>query len=220
MEGLPINAGDLIVLVVIGLAAIIGLLAGFVYAVLWIAAWAGAIAIAILFYPVAEPFAAELIGPGLFASVGAGLALFLVSLVVFIVGAYLVSKAVRASALGMLDRTLGLVFGLVCGFFVVSALWLGYAWLIPPQDRPTWIQEAKSLPVVTTGAEILAGVLPADYRRRLEAEGATGGEERPFEPPIQPGTGQSDTQGSGSGDDAGYNEQERQELNRLIEQQQ
>ena len=67
MEGLPINIGDLIVLVTVGLAAIIGLLAGFVYAILWIAAWAGAIAVAILFYPVAEPFAAELIGAGLFA---------------------------------------------------------------------------------------------------------------------------------------------------------
>lgn len=216
MESLPINAGDLIVLVVIGLAALIGLLAGFVYAVLWIAAWAGAIAVAILFYPLAEPFAAQLIGPGLFASVGAGLALFLVSLVLFIVGAYLVSKAVRASALGVLDRTLGLVFGLACGFFAVSALWLGYAWLIPPQDRPAWIQEAKSLPVVRTGAEVLAGVLPADYRRRLEADD----EGAPFEPPIQPGTAGESASEAGAGANSGYNEQERQELDRLIEQQQ
>jgi membrane protein required for colicin V production len=225
MEGLPINLGDLIVLVGVGLAGLIGLLAGFVYAVLWIAAWAGAIAVAILFYPLAEPFAAELIGQGLFASVAAGLALFLVALVVFIVGAYLVSKAVRASALGALDRTLGLVFGLACGFFAVSALWLGYAWLIPPQDRPDWIREARSLPIVRGGADVLAGVLPADYRRRLEAAGAAGGEEAPVEVPIQPGTGGPEggdrdggagAQGAGSG----YDEQDRQGLDRLIEQQQ
>ena len=217
MEGLPINIGDLIVLVTVGLAAIIGLLAGFVYAILWIAAWAGAIAVAILFYPVAEPFAAELIGAGLFASVGAGLALFLVSLVVFIIGAYLVSKAVRASALGALDRTLGLIFGLGCGVVAISALWLGYAWLIPPQDRPAWITEARSLSLVRAGAETLAGLLPEDYQRRLEEEGATA-PERPFVPPIQPGT--EDSGGSANGPATEYNEQDRQQLEQLIQQRQ
>ncbi|WP_119167945.1 CvpA family protein [Algihabitans albus] len=217
MDGLPINLGDLIVFVTIGLAAIIGLLAGFVYAILWIAAWAGAIAVAILFYPVAEPFAAELIGAGLFASVGAGLALFLVSLVVFIIGAYLVSKAVRASALGALDRTLGLIFGLGCGFLAISALWLGYAWLIPPQDRPAWIIEARSLSLVKAGAETLASLLPEDYQRRLEDEGATGSDQ-PFVPPIQPGTGEGS--GSANGGATEYNEQDRQQLEQLIEQRQ
>ncbi|MGP1256326.1 MAG: CvpA family protein [Kiloniellales bacterium] len=215
MEGFPINLGDLIVLVTVGLAAIIGLLAGFVYAILWIAAWAGAIAVAILFYPVAEPFAVELIGSGLFASVGAGLALFLVSLVVFIIGAYLVSKAVRASALGALDRTLGLIFGLGCGLVAISALWLGYAWLIPPQDRPDWIREARSLPVVMAGAETLASLLPEDYRQRLEDDGATG-TGQPFAPPIQPGTGES----GGNGGATEYNQQDRQQLEQLIQQRQ
>ncbi len=218
MESLPVNLGDLIVLVLVGLAALVGLLAGFVYAILWIAAWAGAIAVAILFYPLAEPFAAELIGAGLFASVGAGLALFLVSLVVFIIGAYLVSKAVRASALGALDRTLGLVFGLFCGVLVVSALWLGYAWLIPPQDRPAWIEQAKSLPLVKAGADTLAGLLPDDYRRRLEAEGATGGEER-FAPPIQPRTG-GGSESRANGGAGEYNQQDRERLEQLIQQRQ
>lgn len=220
MENLPIALGDLIVIGTLGLAGLIGLLAGIVYAVLWIAAWGGAIVMAAVFYPSAEPYAADLIGPGLFASVAAGLAIFLVSLIVLIVGAHLISKVVRGSALGSIDRSLGFLFGLFCGYLVLSALWLGYAWVIPAFDRPAWIREAQSLPVIQAGADSLAKVLPADYQRRLEADGATT-PDREFEPPMQPGTdGQDGEGGGGQSPRTGYDEQERQQLERLIEQQQ
>jgi membrane protein required for colicin V production len=177
---------------------------------------------AAVFYPSAEPYAADLIGPGLFASVAAGLAIFLVSLIVLIVGAHLISKVVRGSALGSIDRSLGFLFGLFCGYLVLSALWLGYAWVIPAFDRPAWIREAQSLPVIQAGADALATVLPADYQRRLEADGATTPDQA-FEPPMQPGTdgqGGDGQGGDGEAPPAGYDERERQELERLIEQQQ
>ena len=72
--------------------------------------------------------------------------------------------SVRGSALGGLDRTLGLVFGLGRGaaLLVVAYILLGIGLAV--DQWPVPVLEARSLPAIHHGAEWLADQLPPTYR--------------------------------------------------------
>ena len=109
---------DIAVLAVLAVSGLLALVRGFVREVLSIASWVGAAAAALFLYPELAPHLEGLFGviePGPVANIAAGGVIFLVSLIVFSLLAGLIADRVQDSALGPIDRTLGLVFGLVRG---------------------------------------------------------------------------------------------------------
>ena len=76
----------------------------------------------------------------------------------------MISNAVRGSALGGLDRTLGLVFGLARGAVLLSVAYIVAGFAIAVNQWPPVVLEARSLPIVYRGAEWLAVQLPPPYR--------------------------------------------------------
>lgn len=242
------TSADLIIIAILALSALLAFMRGFVREVLSIGAWVGAALATIYGFPIAQPYARKYIEVALFADIAAGVAIFIVALIILTVLSHALSRNVRSSALGAVDRSLGLLFGLVRGAVLVCLAYLVMAWAIPQEDRPVWVAEARTLPLVQQGAGLLLKILPESALKQGEnAVGAaadgigqaidTGKAVQgltpttpttPATPPATNGSSGSSGSGTGNGGSAapdsggangtsGYNDAERKDLNRLLE---
>lgn len=167
---------DGVVLAVLLISAGLAYFRGMVREVLGIGGWAGAIVAAILALPVTRPFADRYVQPEWLATGIAVGAVFLVVLIVLKILIHWIAGKVQRSALGGVDRALGLVFGLARGAFVVVLAYIVGALAMPASDRwPDEVRQARSLPLAADGARWLAEQLP-----------------EPFRPPLPEGTGRQD----------------------------
>ena len=89
-----------------------------------------------------------------------GIMIFIATLVILSIITKQISRGVKESALGALDRALGFLFGLLRGAVVVSLVWIGYEWMTPPKEQPEWIFEARTMPMVLRGANMLKSLAP------------------------------------------------------------
>ena len=223
MEAWPINPVDIAVAAVLLLSAIFAFARGLVHEVLSVVAWIGAAAATILGFPHLRPYAQDLISVPLLADIATGVAIFLFTLVLLTLITRSIAKRVQESALGPLDRSLGFVFGLLRGAFLICLLWVPVAWYLPRSDFPTWLTEAKSLPLIEQGAAILIDLVPPELKPRGEVPDSPlspGGGLLQQVPEIIDGVGESleSIQGqAGRGDESGYNADQRQDLERLID---
>jgi membrane protein required for colicin V production len=76
--------------------------------------------------------------------------------------------------LSPIDRSLGLVFGIVRGLAVLCFAYLLLQVSVPLGDRPGWIDRARSTPFLAEGADMLRSVLPRSLQ--LKNADAGGGE--------------------------------------------
>ncbi len=218
MENWPITGGDILVLLVLLLSGLLAFARGFVREALSIAAWVGAALITVFALPYASPPLRDFIDNPLVADFIAGVLIFILSLIGLSVGGHFATKAIRDSALNMLDRSLGLVFGLLRGIILVSLGYMLFVWLVPDtDDHPDWFSEARTLPLVEEAADILRVVVPADAigdgidraEDTLDRLGELAPaliEGRPL-PPANP---------DAEDDEAGYNRAARDEMDRLL----
>ncbi|MCG8490931.1 MAG: CvpA family protein, partial [Sneathiellales bacterium] len=78
-----------------------------------------------------------------------------------------ISEKVKASALGALDRSLGIFFGIARAIIIVGVAWLFLVQFIPPDGRPKEILEARMLPIVIASGEFVADLTPENMRKNL-----------------------------------------------------
>lgn len=208
---------DIVLIVVVLLSGLLALLRGFVHEVLSFGAWIGAALVALYAFPYAQPHARELISVPVIADIAAGVLIFLVALIILVLLAKALASGVQKSGLSALDRSLGLVFGLVRGAAIVSLAWLIFTWLVPENEHPTWVKEARALPLVKDGAQILRDLVPDHFIESL-GESARRGLQNPepatpvTDPALQPAPKESSETG-----EPAYNEGERQLLEETIE---
>lgn len=165
---------DIIVLAVVGVAAIGGFARGIVQEVLSLASWVLALfAIHYLHTPFYE-ILRDYLGPGTSVAVLAFALLLLVPYAAMKLIAGRVGEASRNSILGPIDRVLGFGFGAIKGALIVvvafSLIVLGYdtAWGVA--GRPGWMTDARTYPVINASADTLVQMI--DKRRaRLREDG-------------------------------------------------
>ncbi len=219
MEAPPINLTDAAVVLVILISGLLAFFRGLVHEVLAVISWIGAALATIYGFPYTRPYASELISVPLIADMVAGTGIFLVTLIVLSVLTNLIARRIRHSALGPLDRSLGLVFGFLRGAALIAVAWLAFALLLPREDHPEWITEAKVRPLVERGATLLVSFLPERLRREIGVKSGAakdGLEELRrlqdyrilLDPPAK-----SDAPAG----EPGYNTRERDEMQRAIE---
>ena len=154
------NGFDLAVLGVIALSAIFAFARGLVREALSIVAWVGAALITLYGFNHIYGLVIRFVTTPLLADLVAGAGLFVISLIVLTILTGYLARFVQSSALSPVDRTLGLIFGLARGAFLVSLAYLVLDISLPQNDRPGWIKQAKSEPFLAQGAELLRSVLP------------------------------------------------------------
>lgn len=162
MDSLPFTVVDIIVVAVLLISALLAFARGFVHEVLSVAGWIGAIFAAIYGFPYLKPHARDLIPIEVAADLAAGAVIFIVTLILLSFLTRAIAKQVQASALNALDRSLGFLFGLLRGAILVCLIYIGVEWMMPVQDQPGWLRNAKTMPLIETGAGILKSLVPED----------------------------------------------------------
>lgn len=159
---------DAVILAILLLSGLVAFFRGAVREVLGVGAWIGAAVVGILAEPLAKPFAARYVQPDWLATGIAVGAVFLVVLVVLKILIAWIAGKVQRSALGGVDRALGLLFGLARGAFIVVLAYIVAGLAVPAGDRwPEEVLRARSLPLVADGAVWVVAQLPPDFRPRL-----------------------------------------------------
>ena len=160
------NWVDLGVLALMLVSGLLGVMRGLVREVLGVAAWAAAAFVAGPYgaFRSVAPWARRTISDPGIADAAAFFGVFLLVLILLWLVVRTLSNAVRGSALGGLDRALGLVFGIGRGaaLLVVAYILLGIGLAV--EQWPAPVLEARSLPAIHHGAEWLADQLPPTYR--------------------------------------------------------
>ena len=212
------NGLDLAVLGVIALSAIFAFARGLVREALSIVAWAGAALITLYGFNQVYGLVIHFVATPLLADLIAAAGLFVISLIVLTILTGYVARFVQSTALSPIDRTLGLIFGLARGAFLVSLAFLVLDISLPPNDRPGWIKQAKSEPFLAQGAELLRNALPeplkiksataSDDAQRALADKAM----RALSSPAAPSAAKP-----GEEQVPNYKPGDRRDMNRLIE---
>lgn len=159
---------DYIVLGLLLISALVGFLRGAVREVAAIVALLGAAALAVFALPYSAPFARHLLHPAWLGGLAALLGVFLATYIVLrLMGAALARRVQQTDVLGALDRTLGLLIGLVRGLVVLGALFLMFNAATPADLQPSWILGARTWPLARTMGHILQAAAP----KRLDQAG-------------------------------------------------
>ncbi len=164
---------DIIVLIIVGVAAIGGFLRGLVQEVLSLAAWIlAAFAIYYLHSPLTEALR-DFYDADPATSILAFALLLLIPYAAMKVIASNAGEASRGSLLGPIDRVLGFGFGALKGALIVviafSVLVLGFDTVWGYKGRPAWIATARTYPAVDTFSSELVSII-AERRARLLSE--------------------------------------------------
>ena len=158
---------DLAVFGIVVLSAIFAFARGFAREALSIVAWAGAAYITFVFYNPAYAMIEARVHERLLAQIITLFGLFVGSLVVLTIITSLFARRIRFTALVPIDRTLGFIFGLARGAFLVCLAFLLLTVSVPQQSEwPTWIRDARSTPYLNEGANVLNGFVPTAWRAK------------------------------------------------------
>jgi membrane protein required for colicin V production len=220
MNQLPLNPTDLAIIIILMVSGLLAFSRGLVKEVLAVAAWVGAAFATLYGFRYAQPIARKFISVELAADAAAGVAIFIISLIILSMITHAISERVRDSALNAVDRSLGFVFGLARGAVLIVLAYMLMAWAVPSADQPDWLRQARAMPFIVRGADLLLSFVPRDQRgeaaavvertrrQAREAEDAR----RSFDRLINP-----QPKADAPKDAPGYNPQERRTLDRLIE---
>lgn len=160
---MPITMLDGILIVIMLISALLAMVRGFSREVLSIVSWVIAAVAALMFYEVAGNAIASVI-PSLPESelvrggIG-GAAVFLVVLIIVSYLTMLLADMIIDSRIGVLDRTLGFIFGAARGALLVIIALMGFLWLAN-DNEPEWIAEAKSKPMLVSIGNNIVNALP------------------------------------------------------------
>jgi membrane protein required for colicin V production len=224
MQGLPVNGLDLAVGAILLISALIAFVRGFVHEVLSIAAWIGAVAAVIYGFPFVQPHARGLIPINWAADAAAAVGIFLVVLLILSIVTHAVARAIQKSALGNLDRSLGFIFGIARAIVILAVGLIITDWLTE-RERPQWVESAKTLPVIEMAAEGLISVLPPSFMppvlaprpaALIKAEEAIS-TAKTLQRLNRPALEAAGAAASEKSSDAGYQNQERRDIERLMD---
>ncbi|MBI1239716.1 MAG: hypothetical protein GC199_10300 [Alphaproteobacteria bacterium] len=205
MVELPITIGDVIIALVVIVSAAHATSHGLTAETLRVAAWIVAAVATARFFPVFRPVAEANLQPAWLATTVGVLALFLIVLIPLSFITYRISSSVVTGRVSSLDRSLGFFFGVARGLVVLAVALIGLTMLVPRDQHPVWLREARLLPLVQATGNVLLSVVPEKDRPLSETSLAgtrgSGSSERPSRPEETPR----------------YNERDRDALDALID---
>ena len=161
------NWVDAVMLAVIALSALAGFLRGFAREALGLAAWIAAALLASRCYAAGLPLARRWIDDAQLADVVCFVIVFVVILIALSVLAGLLSRLVRFSVLGGIDRVLGAGFGILRGAVLLVLAFIVLGVVVAPEHWPDPVREARSLPYLHAGASYALARAPERWRPDL-----------------------------------------------------
>lgn len=162
---------DGILVVIMLISAILAMIRGFSREVLSIVSWVAAAVAAATFYKLLSPTIAGAIpsvaSNPLVADAIAAAAIFLVVLVIVSYLTMLLADLIIDSRIGVLDRTLGFIFGAARGALLVIITLMGFLWLAN-ENEPEWVANAKSKPILVSIGTNIRDALPENLEEVIK----------------------------------------------------
>ena len=114
-----------------------------------------------------------------------------------------------ASALNVLDRSLGFLFGLARGVVLVCVAYIGLELIVPEEEHPAMIRDARTMQLIKPGTELLKTLVPDHITGPSPSGGKTNIDVKEL---MSPSPKQEDVPAK-----EGYNADQRKNLERLID---
>ncbi|MBB4065567.1 CvpA family protein [Gellertiella hungarica] len=165
---MPITIFDGIVIGVTLFSAVLAMVRGFSREVLSIASWGGAAASAYYFYPLLTPYALKYTDDQKIAAIGSAAVIFFVALIIISFITMRIADFIIDSRIGALDRTLGFLFGAARGILLLVVAVAFWNWLVDVKQRPEWVNNSKSKPMLDALVVKLQSALPADIDEQIK----------------------------------------------------
>jgi len=230
MENLPANAADLIVIAILLVSALLAFSRGFVRELLSVVVWMGAIFATLYGFSYVKPYTRQWISIDWLADAAGGAAIFIATLITLTLISNMLTSQVRDSALGAVDRSLGFLFGLFRGVIIVCLAYLLVDWILPKDEQPEWLRSARTIPLVEKGAGLLKQLIPENTMEKTSetmdrtTEKTSEALREQIDNAIQvenqrmlDSLTSPRPQGEIKGQDEGYSNTQRQDMDRLFE---
>ena len=158
--GTVITIADICLVIILLISGILAFFRGFFTEILAIASWIGAtISTLTLFQPL-QPIARKIIPISLAADIVTGIVIFLVSLLLISIVTHSIANLVRGKSISLYDRSMGFIFGIIRGIFLISFLQILSVQIIPLEEHPEWVKKSITLPYVTSVSDWLILLVP------------------------------------------------------------
>jgi membrane protein required for colicin V production len=154
---------------------------------------------------------------------------FLVVVIVLTIVSHVLSGAAKAAGLGPVDRTLGVIFGLARGLLLLALLYMPVQLFVDDEQRNEWFKDSKTRIYIEGTSSWLSALVPETMKEDAKDKGEKAAEDaaqatrerlekidilKPeTETQKEPPAPVAPTEQNGTG----YERQERQDLNQLLE---
>ncbi len=240
------NNIDIIILILVGLSALIALSRGLVKEVLSIIGWVLATISIIYLLPIFEPVIDEYLISGWMASIVGAIIILIVFMLIWYFATNGLIKDIRKSRLSTADRVLGLFFGIARAFLLVILFYIMIGWIMPPKTQPKVLQDSKYFQLAGTFAKPIEDLIPEETLSEIRERAKNWSEqdklkkedkkdnkdkknrskpgdeaaelfEKLARPQIKKAIEEAKNGQENENKDEGYNNNERENLDRLIE---
>jgi membrane protein required for colicin V production len=209
-QGDLVTLFDFIAAVILLVSGVVGFVRGAAREVLTVVAFILAVVVAVLGLRFTGPIAREAIHPGVLANTIAILVVFAAAYILFrVLGSGLTRTIHAAEPLGVLDRVIGVGFGLVRALVLLGVFYLVFNAATPAERAPSWIKDAKLYPLASASGRLLMTLAPEGSKVASKVAPV-------LEKAVKDGaTDQSKLPASDNG--AGYDAQSRKTVDELVE---
>ncbi len=170
---------DVFVTVVLMITTIVAFLRGFLKDIASLLNFGGAAIITLLFYPVTVEITGEVFRESVLINIAAVVLVFASTLILISIFTAMVLDNLRKMRLGVFDRTLGIIYGMLKGFAIVAVLHYGF-YIANGQEDPKWLRKGETYGLTKMGSNMIE-----DWLREEEEKAKDRGDEFDGEP-IQP----------------------------------
>lgn len=215
---LPFEFTDVVVVAILVVSGLLAYFRGLVREVLSLATWIGASLCALYGFSFIQPNVRHIIPINIVADILSGASLFFISLVALTIINHLISRRVKDSAIGAIDRGLGFLFGVVRGALLVSVAYIAATWFWAADELDPYLADTRTLPIVRQGADLLMRVFPKNMQ--MESGAAAKNAREVAKQAIETRRFLDKLKGGGApiySPAASYNRSERGEMQRLID---
>lgn len=157
---LALNVADLIIVGIIGISVVVSLMRGFVREALSLATWIIAVYVAYQFSSVLGGQLAGFIKSGSTRTAVAFIGIFLLIVIAGAILNFFIGRLISVSGLGLVDRLLGVLFGVVRGILMVALVVLMIQ--ASPLAERHWWQESQLIPQLLPMTKKMQDLFPKD----------------------------------------------------------
>ena len=163
-----LNNLDFVILGIVIVSSLIALNRGLIKEVLSIIGWVLSTVVIIYALPVCLPFAKKYIDSGIVAGIATSLVLFVLFFIIWIYTTSSIVGKIRTSKLNGLDRFLGLFFGIMRAFLLIVLFNIMINWIIPSDKQPELLEKSKYYIVAGAFAKPLEDMIPQETLKLIK----------------------------------------------------